>query len=52
MTLSSNKKILIVEDEPDVVDLFTLQLRNAGGFTVVTATDGAEGEKRAPKRPP
>lgn len=47
MTLSPNKKILIVEDEPDVIDLLTLQLRKAGGFTVVTAADGAEGIKKA-----
>jgi phosphate regulon transcriptional regulator PhoB len=42
-----NKKILIVEDEADVVDLLTLQLHKAGGFSVVTAHDGAEGLKKA-----
>src|SRR5580765_7821816 len=47
MSNSSNKKILIVEDEPDVVDLLTLQLRKAGGFTIITAADGAEGLKKA-----
>lgn len=47
MTHSPSKKILIVEDEPDVVDLLTLQLRKAGGFSVITAKDGAEGLKRA-----
>ena len=47
MSPSPNKKILIVEDEPDVVDLLTLQLRKAGGFSVVTAPDGAEGLKKA-----
>ena len=47
MTTSPNKKILIVDDEPDVVDLLTLQLRKAGGFTAVTAHDGAEGLKKA-----
>ena len=47
MTISPNKKILIVEDEPDVVDLLTLQLRKAGGFSVLTAQDGAEGLKKA-----
>jgi len=40
-------KILIVEDEPDVVDLLTLQLRKAGGFFVITAADGADGLKKA-----
>src|SRR6476659_6688373 len=47
MTISPNKKILIVEDKPDVVDLLTLQLHKAGGFSVLTADDGAEGLKKA-----
>jgi phosphate regulon transcriptional regulator PhoB len=47
MSISPNKKILIVEDEPDVVDLLTLQLRKAGGFSIATAQDGAEGLKKA-----
>jgi len=47
MSVSPNKKILIVEDEPDVVDLLALQLRKAGGFSVLTAQDGAEGLKKA-----
>jgi phosphate regulon transcriptional regulator PhoB len=47
MTNSPNKKILVVEDEPDVVDLLALQLRKAGGFSIVTAQDGAEGLKKA-----
>lgn len=42
-----NKKILIVEDEPDVVDLLILQMRKAGGFSIVTAEDGADGLKKA-----
>jgi DNA-binding response OmpR family regulator len=47
MSISPNKKVLIVEDEPDVVDLLTLQLRKAGGFSVLTAQDGVEGLKKA-----
>jgi two-component system phosphate regulon response regulator PhoB len=47
MSVTSNKKILIVEDEPDVVDLLSLQLRKAGGFSATTAQDGAEGLKKA-----
>jgi DNA-binding response OmpR family regulator len=47
MSLTPNKKILIVEDEPDVVDLLALQLKKAGGFTVISARDGAEGLKKA-----
>lgn len=47
MSATSNKKILIVEDEPDVVDLLTMQLRKAGGFSTLSASDGAEGLKKA-----
>ncbi|MFL6589313.1 MAG: winged helix-turn-helix domain-containing protein [Chthoniobacterales bacterium] len=42
----SSPKILIIEDEQDVVDLVTLHLRKAG-FTVSTATDGAAGLRMA-----
>ncbi len=47
MNPSLTKKILIVEDEADVVDLLTLQLRKTGGFLVSVAHDGAEGLKKA-----
>lgn len=47
MSAVPNKKILIVDDEPDVVDLLVMQLRKAGGFTSLTAEDGAEGLKKA-----
>ncbi len=47
MNTSANQKILIVEDEPDVVDLLTMQLRKAGGFSTLSAQDGAEGLKKA-----
>ena len=43
----SSKTILIVEDEKDVVDLLTLNLRKAGGFIVSTASDGAAGLTKA-----
>ena len=38
--------ILLVEDEPGIVDFLSRGLR-AEGFTVETATDGEEGERRA-----
>src|SRR3954470_9695284 len=41
------KTILIVEDERDVIDLLTLNLRRAGGFNVSTATDGLTGLEKA-----
>src|SRR6266446_3208874 len=46
MEAGSNKTILIVEDERDVVDLLTLNLRKAG-FTISTTTDGAVGLHKA-----
>jgi two-component system, OmpR family, phosphate regulon response regulator PhoB len=47
MEAAPSKTILIVEDERDVVDLLTLNLRKAGGFTVTTASDGAAGLTKA-----
>jgi two-component system, OmpR family, phosphate regulon response regulator PhoB len=47
MKPTSSKKILIVEDEPDVVDLLSLQLRKSGEFTVSTAMDGATAVRKA-----
>ena len=47
MEAASGKRILIVEDERDVVDLLTLNLRKAGGFVVSTAADGAAGLHKA-----
>ncbi len=47
-----DKKILIIADEADVVDLLSLQLRRTGGFSIATAADGAEGLKKARKESP
>jgi two-component system phosphate regulon response regulator PhoB len=47
MDAPSTKPILIVEDERDVVDLLTLNLRKAGGFIVSTASDGVAGLNKA-----
>ena len=47
MEATSGKSILIVEDERDVVDLLTLNLRKAGGFRISTANDGANGLNKA-----
>lgn len=38
--MNSHPKILIVDDEPDAIELITFNLQNAG-FQVVTADDGA-----------
>lgn len=40
------RKILVVDDEPDAVDLVQFNLKNAG-YEVVTAADGAEALKMA-----
>lgn len=42
----ANTRILIIEDEQDVIDLLTLNLRKAG-FALSTATDGATGLRKA-----
>jgi DNA-binding response OmpR family regulator len=47
METATSKTVLIVEDEKDVVDLLTLNLRKAGGFKILTASDGAAGLNKA-----
>ena len=49
---TSAKTILIVEDERDVVDLLTLNLRKTGQFTITTASDGATGLQKAQAEKP
>ena len=39
--IAGEPKVLVVEDEKDVVDLLSLNLRKAGGFVVASASDGA-----------
>jgi two-component system, OmpR family, phosphate regulon response regulator PhoB len=46
MDTGSGRKILIIEDETDVTDLLTLNLRKAG-YKVATAADGAAGLQKA-----
>jgi two-component system phosphate regulon response regulator PhoB len=46
METGSGKKILIIEDESDVADLLSLNLRKAG-FRTSTAADGASGLQKA-----
>lgn len=52
MEAAPSKAILIVEDEIDVIDLLTLSLRKAGGFTISTATDGVAGLEKARSEKP
>jgi two-component system phosphate regulon response regulator PhoB len=51
MTTTASPRILIIEDEQDVVDLLTLHLRKAG-FALSTATDGAAGLRKAREESP
>jgi two-component system, OmpR family, phosphate regulon response regulator PhoB len=46
MDTGSGRKILIIEDETDVADLLTLNLRKAG-YRISTAADGAGGLEKA-----
>ena len=46
MEIGSGRNILIIEDETDVADLLSLNLRKAG-FRVSTAGDGASGLQKA-----
>lgn len=46
METGFGRKILIIEDESDVADLLTLNLRK-GGFKASTAADGASGLQKA-----
>jgi DNA-binding response OmpR family regulator len=49
---AANKaKILVVDDEPDTVELITFNLRNAG-YDVVSAADGAEALRKARTQSP
>src|SRR5215212_8392716 len=52
MSVPSSNRILIIEDEPDVVDLLTINLRKADGFTIATAADGAAGLRQAREEMP
>jgi len=46
LSLDMKQKILIVDDEPDAVELIEFNLKSAG-FDVVTASDGEEALKKA-----
>lgn len=49
--MSNMKKILIVEDEDQMVDLLTIRLE-ANGYEVITAGDGSAGLEKAQKEKP
>jgi DNA-binding response OmpR family regulator len=49
--MSDKKKILVVEDEPDIVKWLTVLFEN-NGYEVVSATDGGEGFSKAESENP
>jgi len=49
--MSSKLKILVVDDEPDAIELIEFNLKQAG-FDVITATDGEEALQKARKSQP
>ncbi len=49
--MSDEKKIIVIDDEPDIVTFLTVLLED-NGYTVISAKDGREGmEKIARERP-
>src|ERR1700736_3226384 len=52
MQSKPSKNILIVEDEPDVIDLLALHLIRDAAFTISTATDGIAGLDKARRELP
>src|SRR3954452_10969949 len=52
MSATSSNRILIIEDEPDVIDMLSINLRKADGFTIATAADDAAGLRIAREEPP
>ncbi len=51
MPEEENKKILVVDDEPDVLALLTLMIKSQG-YNVITASDGQEALEKARKEAP
>ena len=47
MTTPDALTVLLVDDNPDLLDMLTLALRAMGGFTIVRATDGVSGLEQA-----
>jgi len=50
--MSDVKTILIVDDEPDAIDIVESMLSEIGEFNILTANDGRTGEKKAREAKP
>ncbi len=47
-----SKKILVADDEPDVLFMTAFSLRTVGGFEVIEARNGLEAVEKAQQDPP
>jgi CheY-like chemotaxis protein len=47
MRAPSRKKLLIVDDEKDLLDMIVLRLKSTGRYDIATACDGRDGLARA-----
>jgi DNA-binding response OmpR family regulator len=52
VSTAPGKKVLVVEDEADVVEMLVRAFNRAAGFNVITAADGAVGLRRAREESP
>jgi DNA-binding response OmpR family regulator len=52
VSTAPEKKVLVVEDEADVVEILVRAFKRAAGFNVITASDGAAGLRRAREESP
>jgi Response regulators consisting of a CheY-like receiver domain and a winged-helix DNA-binding domain len=52
VVIAPDKKVLVVEDEEDVVELLTRAFKRVNGFNVIAASDGANGLRRAREESP
>jgi DNA-binding response OmpR family regulator len=52
VSTTPDKKVLVVEDEADVVEMLVRAFKRAAGFNVITASDGAVGLRRAREESP
>jgi len=52
VSTAPSKKVLVVEDEADVVEMLVRAFKRTAGFNVITAEDGAIGLRRARQESP
>ena len=48
----NRKKVLIIEDEPEIRTILAMSLQHTGGFAALTAKNGAEGIRLAERHVP